>query len=80
MRDLRTVGIVNGGDASGLNPVIRATVRSAINEHRMRVVLARRRGTKTSDLCGLRYQPPRNDHSGRRLKRASGIDLIPVMI
>ena len=38
MRDLRTVGIVNGGDASGLNPVIRAIVRSAISEHRMQMV------------------------------------------
>lgn len=39
MRDVRTIGIVNGGgDAPGLNPVIRAIVRSALNEHRMRVV------------------------------------------
>ena len=39
MREIRTIGIVNGGgDAPGLNPVIRAIVRSAINEHRMRVV------------------------------------------
>jgi hypothetical protein len=35
---------------------------------------------RTNDLCGLRYQPPRIDHSGRRLKMASGIDLIAVMI
>jgi len=39
MREIRTIGIVNGGgDAPGLNPVIRAIVRSATNEHRMRVV------------------------------------------
>jgi 6-phosphofructokinase 1 len=39
MKPIRTIGVVNGGgDAPGLNPVIRAIVRSAINEHRMRVV------------------------------------------
>lgn len=39
MTDIETIGIVNGaGDAPGLNAVIRAIVRSAINEHRMRVV------------------------------------------
>src|ERR1700739_2399108 len=39
MREIRTIGIVNGGGAPpGVNPVIRAIVRSAINEHRMRVV------------------------------------------
>jgi ATP-dependent phosphofructokinase / diphosphate-dependent phosphofructokinase len=39
MKPIRTVGIVNGGgDAPGLNPVIRAIVRSAINAHGMRVV------------------------------------------
>jgi phosphofructokinase-like protein len=39
MKPVRTIGVVNGGgDAPGLNPVIRAIVRSAINEYRMRVV------------------------------------------
>ena len=39
MKPIRTIGIVNGGgDAPGLNPVIRAIVRAAINEHGMRVV------------------------------------------
>ena len=39
MKPLRTIGIVNGGgDAPGLNPVIRAIVRASINEHGMRVV------------------------------------------
>jgi hypothetical protein len=39
MKPIRTIGIVNGGgDAPGLNPVIRAIVRASINEHGMRVV------------------------------------------
>jgi phosphofructokinase-like protein len=39
MKTVRTIGIVNGGgDAPGLNPVIRAIVRASINEHRVRVV------------------------------------------
>jgi len=39
MKPMRTIGIVNGGgDAPGLNPVIRAIVRASINEHGMRVV------------------------------------------
>jgi len=39
MKDIRTIGIINGGgDAPGLNAVIRAVVRAAINEHRLRVV------------------------------------------
>lgn len=39
MKPIRTIGIVNGGgDAPGLNPVIRAIVRRAINEHAMRVI------------------------------------------
>ena len=39
MKPIRTIGIVNGGgDAPGLNPVIRAIVRAAINEHNMRVI------------------------------------------
>jgi 6-phosphofructokinase len=39
MKPIRTLGIVNGGgDAPGLNPVIRAIVRASINEHGMRVV------------------------------------------
>jgi ATP-dependent phosphofructokinase / diphosphate-dependent phosphofructokinase len=39
MKPIRTIGIVNGGgDAPGLNPVIRAIVRAAINEHGMRVI------------------------------------------
>lgn len=39
MKQIRTIGIVNGGgDAPGLNPVIRAIVRSAINEYNMRVI------------------------------------------
>jgi hypothetical protein len=37
MKTVRTIGIVNGGgDAPGLNPVIRAIVRASINEHRIR--------------------------------------------
>ena len=39
MKAIRTIGVVNGGgDAPGLNPVIRAIVRAAINEHGMRVI------------------------------------------
>jgi len=39
MKPIRTIGIVNGGgDAPGLNPVIRAIVRTAIYEHGMRVI------------------------------------------
>ncbi len=39
MKPVRTIGIVNGGgDAPGLNAVIRGVVRSAINEHGMRVI------------------------------------------
>jgi phosphofructokinase-like protein len=39
MKPIRTIGIVNGGgDAPGLNPVIRAIVRCAINDHAMRVI------------------------------------------
>jgi 6-phosphofructokinase len=39
MKPIRTIGIVNGGgDAPGLNPVIRAIVRASTNEHGMRVV------------------------------------------
>ena len=39
MKAIRTIGIVNGGgDAPGLNPVIRAIVRAAIYEHNMRVI------------------------------------------
>ena len=39
MKPIGTIGIVNGGgDAPGLNPVIRAIVRSAIYEHGMRVI------------------------------------------
>ncbi|MGB7848135.1 MAG: ATP-dependent 6-phosphofructokinase [Candidatus Acidiferrum sp.] len=39
MKPIRTIGIVNGGgDAPGLNPVIRAIVRAAISEHNMRVI------------------------------------------
>jgi len=39
MKNIRTIGIVNGGgDAPGLNPVIRAIVRAALNEYGMRVV------------------------------------------
>jgi len=39
MRPIRTIGIVNGGgDAPGLNAVIRAIVRASIYEHNMRVV------------------------------------------
>jgi 6-phosphofructokinase len=39
MKPIRTIGIVNGGgDAPGLNPVIRAIVRSTINEQAMRVI------------------------------------------
>jgi ATP-dependent phosphofructokinase / diphosphate-dependent phosphofructokinase len=39
MKPIRTIGIVNGGgDAPGLNPVIRAIVRAAVNEHNMRVI------------------------------------------
>lgn len=37
MKPIRTIGIVNGG-GDALNPVIRALVRSAINEHAMRVI------------------------------------------
>ncbi len=41
MKPIRTVGIANGGgDAPGLNAVIRAIVRAAINEHGMRVISA----------------------------------------
>ena len=39
MKTIRTIGIVNGGgDAPGLNPVIRAIVRAAVNQHSMRVI------------------------------------------
>jgi len=39
MKPVRTIGIVNGGgDAPGLNPVIRAVVRAGISEHGMRVI------------------------------------------
>src|SRR5579883_2434195 len=39
MKAVRTIGIVNGGgDAPGLNAVIRAVVRAAISEHGMRVI------------------------------------------
>jgi hypothetical protein len=39
MKPVRTIGIVNGGgDAPGLNAVIRAVVRSAIYDHGMRVI------------------------------------------
>ena len=39
MKPVRTIGIVNGGgDAPGLNPVIRAVVRTAISQHNMRVI------------------------------------------
>ncbi len=39
MKPIRTIGIVNGGgDAPGLNSVIRAIVRAAISEHNMRVI------------------------------------------
>jgi ATP-dependent phosphofructokinase / diphosphate-dependent phosphofructokinase len=39
MKPIRTIGIVNGGgDAPGLNAVIRAIVRAAISEHNMRVI------------------------------------------
>jgi ATP-dependent phosphofructokinase / diphosphate-dependent phosphofructokinase len=39
MKPVRTIGIVNGGgDAPGLNAVIRAVVRSGIYEHGMRVI------------------------------------------
>jgi 6-phosphofructokinase 1 len=39
MKPVRTIGIVNGGgDAPGLNAVIRAVVRAAISEHGMRVI------------------------------------------
>jgi ATP-dependent phosphofructokinase / diphosphate-dependent phosphofructokinase len=39
MKSTRTIGIANGGgDAPGLNPVIRAIVRAAMNEHGMRVI------------------------------------------
>lgn len=39
MKPVRTIGIVNGGgDAPGLNAVIRAAVRTAISEHGMRVI------------------------------------------
>jgi 6-phosphofructokinase len=39
MGKVKTVGVVNGGgDAPGLNAVIRAVVRSAIGAHGMRVI------------------------------------------
>jgi 6-phosphofructokinase 1 len=39
MKPVRAIGIVNGGgDAPGLNPVIRAVVRTAISQHDMRVI------------------------------------------
>ena len=39
MKPVRTIGIVNGGgDAPGLNAVIRAMVRTAISHHNMRVI------------------------------------------
>jgi len=39
MKPVRTVGIVNGGgDAPGLNAVIRAVVRTTISQHGMRVI------------------------------------------
>lgn len=39
MKPVRTIGIVNGGgDAPGLNAVIRAVVRTAISQHSMRVI------------------------------------------
>ena len=39
MKPVRTIGIVNGGgDAPGLNAVIRAVVRTAISQHNMRVI------------------------------------------
>jgi 6-phosphofructokinase len=39
MKPVRTTGIVSdGGDQPGLNPVLRAIVRSAIYEHGMRVI------------------------------------------
>jgi 6-phosphofructokinase 1 len=39
MKPVRTIGTVNGGgDAPELNPVIRGVVRSAIYDHRRRVV------------------------------------------
>jgi ATP-dependent phosphofructokinase / diphosphate-dependent phosphofructokinase len=39
VKPVRTIGIVNGGgDAPGLNAVIRAVVRAAISEHGMRVI------------------------------------------
>ena len=39
MKPVRTLGIVNGGgDAPGLNAVIRAVVRTAISQHGMRVI------------------------------------------
>src|SRR3974390_3399664 len=39
MKPVRTIGIVNGGgDAPGLNAVIRAVVRAAISEHGMGVI------------------------------------------
>ena len=39
MKPIRTIGIVNGGgDAPGLNAVIRAVVRAGIHEHGMRVI------------------------------------------
>jgi 6-phosphofructokinase 1 len=39
MKPIRTIGIVNGGgDAPGLNPVIRAIVRAGIYQHGMRVI------------------------------------------
>src|SRR5215472_15886328 len=39
MKPVRTIGIVNGGgDAPGLNAVIRAVVRTAISRHNMGVI------------------------------------------
>jgi len=39
MKPVRTIGIANGGgDAPGLNAVIRAVVRTAISQHNMRVI------------------------------------------
>lgn len=39
MKPVRTIGIVNGGgDAPGLNAMIRAVVRTAISQHNMRVI------------------------------------------
>ena len=39
MKPIRAIGIVNGGgDAPGLNPIIRAIVRDGMNEHGMHVI------------------------------------------